>query len=63
MTSAAAKSAFDDASTFRIVNFNVIETSEDWAVMTSIVYEDLDSSDFDGTARGLRARGRSSGRC
>ncbi|CAA6806512.1 MAG: Maltoporin (maltose/maltodextrin high-affinity receptor, phage lambda receptor protein) [uncultured Thiotrichaceae bacterium] len=49
VTTAANASNFDDANTFRIVNSNVIEPSPNWGMMTSVVYEDIDSRDFDGT--------------
>ncbi len=49
VTSSTAVDDFDDATTFRIINTNVIEPSQNWAMMTAFVYEDKDSKDFDGT--------------
>lgn len=49
VTDAASARAFDDAKTFRISNVNLIEVSSNWSLMSSFVYEDKESVDFDGT--------------
>jgi len=48
VTTLADANNFDAAETFRIVNANVIAPNPDWAMMTSLVYENLDSKSFDG---------------
>jgi len=49
VTSSAVANDFEDAQTFRIVNSNVIAPNENWAMMTALVYENLDSKSYDGT--------------
>lgn len=39
----------EDAQTWRITNQNVIEFDSSWSMMTAFVYEDKESTSFDGT--------------
>jgi len=49
VTNSADANNFEDAETFRIVNSNLIEPSDDWALMTALVYETKNSKSYDGT--------------
>ncbi len=48
VTTAASVSALENASTIRIANVNHIEMLPDRSLMTSFIYEDMQSKDFDG---------------